>query len=184
MNKLVKLPLFLGICGGACAGVLAGVNAITSPIIENAKLEKANAAYMEMYKEFNVAAADITTQEVEDIQGCSVKAFVDNANVKGIAYTCQVKGYGGTVSFQIAFANGKYLGYTDLGNSETDGYGKAVIAKIGETIGQVDANTSLDNVDAYSALITGKSITGKALKSQIELCRADYLTWYSEKKGG
>ena len=61
MNKLVKLPLFLGICGGVCAAVLAGVNALTSPIIEKAKADKANAAYISMYNEFGVTGTDITT---------------------------------------------------------------------------------------------------------------------------
>ena len=51
-----------------------------------------------------------------------------------------------------------------------------------DTIAGVDASTSLDDYAAYSTLISGKSITGKALKSTIELCRADYLAWYEANK--
>ena len=47
MNKMIKLPLFLGICGAACAGVLAGVNALTSPIIEQAKIDAQKATMAE-----------------------------------------------------------------------------------------------------------------------------------------
>ena len=182
MNKMLKLPLFLGVCGTVCAGLLAGVYALTNPIVQKAKAEKANAAYISMYSEFGVVGTDVTTEEVDNIAGCSLRAIIVNANVKGIAYTCQASGYGGTISFQIAFANGKYLAYTDLGNSETNGYGKVVIAGMTDTIAGVDASTSLEDYAAYSTLISGRSITGKALKSTIELCRTDYLAWYEANK--
>ena len=110
MNKLVKLPLFLGICGAACAGVLAGVNALTAPIIEQAKLDAANAAYIETYKEYGVTSDHITIEEVEIYAAnCTTRALIVNDKVKGVAYTCSAKGYGGTISFQVAFANGTYL---------------------------------------------------------------------------
>lgn len=184
MNKLVKLPLFLGICGAACAGVLAGINALTAPIIENARIEKANAAYIKMYQEFNVVGSDVQTEEVEDDAllkaGCSVRAIVENSQVRGIAYTCSVNGYGGTINFQVAFANGKYLGYTDLGNSETNGYGKTLISGMNDLIHGVDGNQALSSYAAYTSAISGRSITGKALANSIEVCRADYMNWYTK----
>ena len=39
MNKIVKLPLFLGIAGAACAGILAGVYSFTQPIVEKTQAE-------------------------------------------------------------------------------------------------------------------------------------------------
>lgn len=182
MNKMLKLPLFLGVCGTVCAGLLAGVYALTNPIIQKAKADKANAAYISMYSAYGVQGSDVTTEEVDNIAGCTLRAIIVNANVKGIAYTCQTNGYGGQISFQVAFANGKYLAYTDLGNSETNGYGKTVIANVSNTISGVDANTALDDVSAYASLISGKSITGKALKDTINLCRLDYLAWYEANK--
>ncbi len=183
MNKLVKLPIFLGICGAACAGILAGVHAITAPIVEKAKLAKANAAYIEMYKDFNVTGTDVTTEEVENDDllkaGCSVRAVIVNDKVKGITYTCSVTGYGGKIDFQVAFANGKYLAYTDLANSETDGYGKNVIGSMNELINNVDGNQNLLSYSTYQTAISGKSITGKALANSIDVCRMDYMAWYN-----
>lgn len=180
MNKLVKLPLFLGICGAACAGVLAGVNALTAPIIEQAKIDAANAAYIETYKEFGVTSDHITIEEVEIYAAnCTTRAVIVNDKVKGVAYTCSAKGYGGTISFQVAFANGQYLGYTDLGNSETPSYGGVVIGKMTSLIKGIDANESLLNNSGYTGAISGQSITGKAIANAVEACRVDYLAWYN-----
>ena len=82
MNKMLKLPLFLGVCGTVCAGLLAGVYALTNPIVQKAKAEKANAAYISMYSEFGVVGTDVTTEEVDNIAGCSLRAIIVNANVK------------------------------------------------------------------------------------------------------
>lgn len=180
MNKLVKLPLFLGICGAACAGILAGVNALTAPIIEQAKIDAANAAYIETYKEFGVTSDHIKIEEVEIYAAnCTTRAVIVNDNVKGVAYTCSAKGYGGTISFQVAFANGKYLGYTDLGNSETPSYGGVVIGKMSSLINGIDANESLLNNSGYASAIAGQSITGKAIANAVDACRTDYLAWYN-----
>lgn len=180
MNKLVKLPLFLGICGAACAGILAGVNALTAPIIEQAKIDAANAAYIETYKEFGVTSDHIKIEEVEIYAAnCTTRAVIVNDKVKGVAYTCSAKGYGGTISFQVAFANGKYLGYTDLGNSETPSYGGVVIGKMSSLINGIDANESLLNNSGYASAIAGQSITGKAIANAVDACRTDYLAWYS-----
>ncbi len=183
MNKLIKLPIFLGVCGAACAGILAGVNAVTAPIIEKAKAEKANAAYIELYKDFNVTGTDVVTEDVDNDDllkaGCSVKAIIINDYVKGVTYTCSVTGYGGKIEFQVAFANGKYLGYTDLGNSETNGYGKSVIEQMNGLIKDLDGSQNLMSNSDYTSAISGKSITGKALANSIEVCRVDYMAWYS-----
>ena len=180
MNKMIKLPLFLGICGAACAGILAGVNALTAPIIEQAKIDAANAAYIETYKEFGVTSDHIKIEEVEIYAAnCTTRAVIVNDKVKGVAYTCSAKGYGGTISFQVAFANGKYLGYTDLGNSETPSYGGVVIGKMSSLINGIDANESLLNNSGYASAIAGQSITGKAIANAVDACRTDYLAWYS-----
>lgn len=188
MNKLLKLPLFLGICGAGCAGVLAGINEFTAPKIEAAKIERANAAYIKMYKSFSVVSDDIEVLVVEDealsAVGCTTKAIVENDNVKGITYTCSTKGYGGTISFQVAFGNGEYVGYTDLGHTETDGYGKNLIAALSKTLKSIkDANISLNSDSTYATAMAGKSITGKAIAKVIEVCRVDYLAWYSTNNG-
>ena len=177
-NKMLKLPVFLGIVVGCCGIILAVVNGFTSPIIEAYKREQAMKSYKEMYEEFNVVGEDISDEiSVSNISGCKSKREIINDNVKGVAYTCQVDGFGGKVDFIVAFGNGKYIGYTDLGNSETDGYGKDVIAGIAEKISGKSADQSLDDNSDYMSLIGGKSVTGNALKDAINNCRADYIAW-------
>ena len=188
MNKLLKLPLFLGICGAGCAGVLAGINEVTAPVIEQAKIERANAAYIKMYKAYSVESSQIEVLSVEDDSllavGCNTKAIIQNDNVKGVTYTCSTKGYGGTISFQVAFGNGEYVGYTDLGHTETDGYGKNLIASLSKTLKAIkDANISLNSDATYASAMAGKSITGKAIAKVIEVCRVDYLAWYQTVNG-
>lgn len=180
MNKMIKLPLFLGICGAACAGILAGINSFTAPVIEQAKIDKANAAYISMYSSFGVTSEHITVEDADLYEaGCTTKAIIVNDNVKGIAYTCSAKGYAGTISFQVAFANGQYLAYTDLGHGETDGFGKDVIDNFTNLIKGISSDTKLMDNSSYTSAIAGKSITGKALAKAIEVCRADYATWYA-----
>lgn len=179
MNKLVKLPLFLGICGAACAGVLAGVNAVTAPIIEQAKIDAANAAYIELFKDFSVTSDHITTEDVSLSEaGCTVRAIVVNDNVKGIAYTCSVKGYAGpgSINFQIGFANGKYHGYVDLGNTESK---TGIIPLMNATIKGIDANEALMSNAKFQAAYAGTTVSATAIAAAVEVCRTDYLAWYS-----
>ena len=179
MNKLLKLPLFLGICGAACAGVLAGVNALTSPIIEQAKIDAANAAYIKLFAEFNVTSDHIEAKDYSLPEaGCATRAIIQNDSVKGIAYTCSVKGYTGpgSINFQIGFANGKYHGYVDLGNTESK---EGIIPKISSVIKGIDATETLMNNASYQAAYTGTTVSATAIANAIEVCRLDYMAWYN-----
>ncbi|MCI5745662.1 MAG: hypothetical protein MR270_05205 [Erysipelotrichaceae bacterium] len=178
MNKLVKLPLFLGICGAACAGILAGVYALTSPIVEANKAKAEAEAYLKIFNKYNVLNTEITVEKTMMLEddtlynsGCESVATVQR--ILGRAYTCKATGYGGEFSFQVAFADGKYLGYTDLGNNETSGFGKDLIAKIDNLISNKDVNNAVNDYVEFS----GVSKTGKPLTTAIEVCRLDYLSW-------
>ena len=133
MNKIVKLPLFLGIAGAACAGILAGVYSFTQPIVEKTQAEAAAKAYVSMYAEYGVELSDVAVENAVTLSdelfnaGCTGRAIVEKA--KGVAYTCNVTGYAGTISFQVAFAEGNYIGYTNLANNETGSYGGALFFK-------------------------------------------------------
>mgnify|MGYP003325883755 CR=1 FL=1 len=178
-NKMIKLPVFLGCVVAVCGIILALVNALTSPIIDAYKREQAMKSYKEMYQEFNVEGSHISDEiEVSNISGCKNKREIINDSVKGIAYTCQVDGFGGKVDFIVAFGNGKFIGYADLGNSETGTYGQIVIGNMNETVNGLDANSSLSENSSFKSLIAGKSVTGNALADAIENCRADYIAWY------
>ena len=181
MNKLLKLPLFLGIAGAACGGVLAGVNALTAPIIAEAEVEAVKNGYLDIYKanNYNVTLDDIVIGDSLKISdalynaGCQNRAIVAEI---GVAYTFKVKGYGGDLSFQVAFADGEYLGYTDLGHSETPGYGKDIVDGMNKLLAGKASTEQVFTADIYS----GVSKTGKPLSAAIEAARADYNAYISK----
>ena len=183
MNKIIKLPLFLGICGAACAGILAGVYSFTQPIVQKAQEEAAARAYVSMYTEYSVELSDVKVEGAVTLSdelynaGCTGRAIVEKA--KGVAYTCQVTGFGGAIKFQVAFAEGKYLGYTNLANSETPSYGGVLIEKIATLFG---TKPSADNNALTSDIYSGSSRTGAPIASAVEVCRVDYLAWYQNNK--
>ncbi len=114
MNKMVKLPLFLSVCGVTCATILAGVFTLTHPIIEKTKQENAAKSYVFLYQDYDVNASDIVVEDTTALSdslfniGCSSRAIVIKA--KGIAYTCRVSGYSSTsIVFQVAFSYGKNI---------------------------------------------------------------------------
>lgn len=183
MNKMLKLPLFLGIAGAACAGVLAGVYSVTQPIVQKNQAEAAAEAYVSMYSAYGVELSDVVVEDAVTLSddlynaGCSGRAIVEKAD--GVAYTCEVTGFGGKVKFQVAFAEGKYIGYTNLANSETPSYGGKLIEKITEMFkGKPSADSNALTPDVYS----GTTVTGAPVATAIEVCRVDYLAWYAENK--
>ena len=181
MNKLVKLPLFLGIVGASCGAVLAGLYAWTNPIIEENTAKAAAQSYLEIYKKYSVLEGDIVVENAITLSdelfnaGCENRAIVNKA--KGVAYTCSFNGYGGQVKFQIAFAEGKYLGFKALVNKESN-QGAAAISGMPGIINGKDAETSLLD----EKLLNAASYTGVPLANIIEVCRNDYLAWYALNK--
>lgn len=182
MNKMLKLPLFLGACGLACAGLLAGVNAATKQEISDYKKEKIASEYVKIFnrngysvtdKQLKTESAVTLTDELYDAGGTGRALAID---IKGAAYTCKVKGYAGDVEFQVAFADGKYLGYTNISNKETSGYGADLIAKITSLIKGISAEESILTNKNYIDAMTNSSTTGKPVQEAIEACRNDYIS--------
>lgn len=186
MNKMLKLPLFLGACGLACAGILAGVNAATKDTIATYKEDKIKNSYVKIFTKngYSVTKDDLTPVSVLDLTdevydaGCRGSAIVESVN--GIAYTCTVKGYAGDVEFQVAFAEGKYLGYTNISHNETSGYGADLIAGMTKLLINLGINEPLFGTE-YASYINGASKTGKPVGEAIEACRKDYLAWFEKK---
>lgn len=181
MNKLVKLPLFLGICGAACAGVLAGVYAFTNPIIEENTAKAAAQSYLSLYAKYSASETDIVVEDAITLSdelfnaGCENRAIV--AKAKGVAYTCSYSGYAGKVKFQIAFAEGKYLGFNAITSNESN-QGATAISSMPGLINGKEASTSL----LGEAVLNAASYTGVPLANIIEVCRTDYLAWYALNK--
>jgi Na+-translocating ferredoxin:NAD+ oxidoreductase RnfG subunit len=180
MNKMIKLPLFLGVCGAACAVILAGLYQVTQPIIEKTKAENAAMAYLSMYEELGVTKSDIQVVDSVDLSddlyniGCTGKAIIEKDSVKGVAYTCSFKGYGGQVDFQIGFAKGKYHAFTALKHGET-AQGKTAMEKLPDLVPTLSIGSDLTDL----SVVTASSFTGMPIAKIVEVCKADYLAWYN-----
>ena len=183
MNKLVKLPLFLGITGASCALLLTGVYYLTNPIIINNQLTKENKAYIDLFNDydssFNIAGNDLKDEDIsESLYNNGVRTIKVINKVKGKAYKCEGSGRNGTISFIVAFSNNKVIGYSNITNSEDAGYGKELLEnKIPSLFNKgIDASKEVLTKLDY----TGATITGNAISKVIEACRIDYLNYLKE----
>ena len=183
MNKLVKLPLFLGITGASCALLLTGVYYLTNPIIINNQLTKENKAYIDLFNDydssFNIEGNDLKDEDISDsLYNNGVRTIKVINKVKGKAYKCESNGRNGTISFIVAFSNNKVIGYSNITNSEDAGYGKELLEnKIPSLFNKgIDASKEVLSKTDY----TGATITGNAISKVIEVCRIDYLNYLKE----
>ena len=184
MNKMIKLPLFLGVVGAACATILAAIYPVTSQRVATLKAEQAAAAYEAMYVDLGVSKADIKVVEQINLSdelyniGCTSKAVISLDNVKGVAYTCSFKGYGGQVDFQIGFANGKYLSFKALKHGET----AQGLNAMNELPNLVTPNLSMGGALSDLSVVSKSSFTGMPISDIVEVCKADYLDIYNNNK--
>lgn len=183
MNKLVKLPLFLGITGASCALLLTGVYYLTNPIIINNQLSKENKAYIDLFNDYDssydVVNNDLKDESVSDtLYNNGIRTIKVIKKVKGKAYKCETNGRNGTISFIVAFSNNKVIGYSNITNSEDAGYGKELLEnKIPSLFNKgIDIDKEILNKSDY----TGATITGSAISKVIEVCRVDYQNYLKE----
>ncbi len=177
MNKFLKLPLFLGTVVGACGLLLAVVYKSTEKKIASNELAKSNQAYVELFSAYNASASDFEVVDTPNFEGCTKK--VVNKTVNGACYNMSISGRNNTIKFVVAFADNKYVGYSDIANGEDSGYGKDLIESMGDLVSGLSAQTKLLEYSTYTSAMAGKSATGEPLAKAIELCRADYMamTW-------
>lgn len=194
MNKLLKLPIFLGVVGGLCAAILAGIDAITSPIITKNDETKIAENYKSIFTNIaeyqDVTIDDITTISSNDGTnfsdelyngGCTGMCLVEK--YQGAVYSFEVTGFAGKFKFQVGFAEGKYIGYADISNSESN-QGASLIAGLKKpgkesSIYGIDASTNMLNgnylnVDANC----GSSKTGAPIANACNIAAADYANRY------
>ena len=184
MNKMIKLPLFLGVVGAACATILAAIYPVTSERVKTTKAEQAATAYLTMYADLGVSKSDIKVVEQIDLSdelyniGCTGKAVIKLDNVKGVAYTCSFKGYGGQVDFQVGFANGKYLAFNSLKHGET----AQGLNAMNELPNLVNPSLSISGPLSDLSVVSKSSFTGMPISDIVEVCKADYLDIYNNNK--
>lgn len=173
MNKLVKLPLFLGAVGCLCGGVLAAVNYFTEPVIKANEEKKANAAFYEHFSNFDKKNTATVSEELATA-GVTQKyyAFDSSKTYIGTIYECSVVGYAGKsspIKFTVSFANGQPNHYVELSHNETSNGDKFMKWLAGDVNGD-----KLGNLEEGKA-ISGSSVTYAAVNSVVEACSTDYL---------
>ena len=173
MNKLVKLPLFLGAVGCLCGGVLAAVNFFTEPVIKANDDKKVNAAFYEHFSNFDKKNT-VTVSDTLSAAGVTQKyyAFDSSKTYIGTIYECSVVGYAGKsspIKFTVSFANGQPNHYVSISHAESNA-GKDFMDWLA---GDVNGDR-LGNLEAGKAT-SGSTTTYKAVNSTVTACSTDYL---------
>lgn len=177
MNKLIKLPLFLGVVGCLCGGVLSLTNYFTAEKIRKDEEARANAAYTAHFP--NLAhRKEVTVNETLLDGGVVAKSYAynDSNAYIGSIYTISAIGFAGKqtpVKFTVSFANGKPHHYEELGHGESAEGAKFMTWLKGDNNGD-----RLSNLEAGKAE-TGSTRTYKAVSLAVSTCLADYLAEYT-----
>lgn len=176
MNKLIKLPIFLGVVGCLCGGVLSLTNFFTADKIKKGEEERANAAYIAHFanlahrKEIEITNTDLTKA------GVVLKSYAyDNSNAYiGTIYTVSATGYAGKanpIKFTISFSDGKPQHYVELSHSESN---------VGaEFLNWLKGDTNGDRLSNLETGKSGSSVTFKAVDTAVKVCLNDYLQEYT-----
>lgn len=173
MNKMIKLPLFLGAVGALCGGVLAATNYVTREKIAADEEKRANAAFYEHFANFDKKNSVTVSEELTGA-GVTQKYYAFDASLTyiGTIYECSVVGYAGKsspIKFTISFANGQANHYVSLSHAET-AQGKVFM----EWLAGDNNGDRLGNLEAGQA-VSGSSTSYGAVKSVVTKCSADYL---------
>lgn len=175
MNKFVKLPLFLGVCGAICAGVLGIVNGITAPIIEKRLENERNANYLEL---MGVEAADEFKDGTvsDDLKGKNVtgiKEIIVGGEVLGVVYDGTVADGFTTWTLQLGIKEGSFTGlkYT---NSEADAIGKTHFDAFASDLAGKSIDFSMSDVASGVSSMS----TNPALRTFASACAADFAANY------
>jgi len=177
MNKLIKLPLFLGIVGCLCGGVLSLTHYFTSDKIAADEEKRANAAFIAHFE--NLAhRTDVDTLSSElTAAGITAKAYAyDSGNAYiGTIYTCEAVGYAGKsnpIKFTVSFSDGAPHHYEEIGHGESAAGSSFMNWLKGDNGGD-----RLSDLEAGKAT-TGSSITYAAVSKAVSACSVDYLSEY------
>jgi len=122
-NKTIKLTLFLLLVTGICGALIGYVNGITAPIITEQAAQNLVNSYSTIYP--NATEYEVAEDfEPTDVVTSKILAK-ENDEIKGVLYTVEGKGYGGTISILVGFdiESNTVSGIKILDQSETAGLG-------------------------------------------------------------
>ena len=176
MNKFVKLPLFLGVCGAICAGLLAFVNGATAGTIAQRLENEKNANYLalmgiesaDQYKDGKVTD-DLTKGYVTGIK----EVYVDS-NLVGVVYDGSLDDGFSVWTLQLGIKDGKFTGLK-FSSPSPDGVGLPMITKFSSDI----VGKTIDSSSADIAAGVSSASTNPMLREYVDVCAAHYIATYA-----
>lgn len=149
-NRFIHFGSVLLIIAAISAGCLAGVNSMTKGVIENNKIETANAAR----KEVLPAAVKFEESLAKENEGLKFIPGVDSSeNVIGYVVVVDQGGYGGNINFSLGIdLDGEITGLRIMNHQETPGLGAKITGLEWENhwIGKDKTCTFNKSVDAFA----------------------------------
>lgn len=132
MNGYVKLGLTLLIICGIAAGSLAGINAVTSPIIAENQRQESLKTYFDIlgdqaddFADVDSAIYDEVIAKYADLNG--ILEAQKGGETVGYVFNVYSNGFDGQMNNTIIIGmDGAILGYRNLANTETPGFGKQI----------------------------------------------------------
>lgn len=168
MKKMIVLPLFLAVVCLISGLVLSYVNGLTAPIIEERERASSGDALV-------AAFPDVPSEEVVLVGDDAANGILEiyQAADQGYIYKLSQKGYGGDIIYYVAFdTDGTIVYYSVIDQSETKGLGDKVTGE--EFIASVVGKAMGDSID----LISGSTVSSKAVSKGIDLARENFLANY------
>ena len=167
-NDFILPILALSMVCLVMAGALGIVNNLTSPIIEEGRIERADAARRDIIPGASFSQIHIEAGEIDDFPASFVSAYVAegaDGSTPGMVLTVDTRGFGGIMRV-IAGINldGVLISSAVLSHNETPGLGTGVFGILESTIesGGINAVT-LHEIDS----IAGSTVTMDAYRQAL-----------------
>ena len=176
--KSIKLPLFLGLTCLIAGGLLTAVYMVTNPIISQREQDNLSAAFKTMYSDETATVTNTITIEDENASFTEINE-VTHANGQSVVYLANSTSSYERMTFYVGISretntvDGYYylttstssLGYGNFSNSDT----------VSDLYQGYDGTSEI--------IISGTSVTSRAVKASIDNCINDYKIRYLNQGG-
>ena len=159
MKKILQVTLFLALVSALSGALLSAVNGLTSPIIEERKIES-----------IFPSASEFQEVSFEDASGVVVNAY--EAKGSGYAFNVSVQGYANPITFIVAFdLNGKIVGFNVTAVNDTPG--------LGTRVAEDDFRNSILNKMMNDSIdvISGATVSSGAIVKGIDAAKSVYQSF-------
>lgn len=178
MKETIKLGLILLLVTAVAGGVLAGVNAVTGPVIEEAKRQASFGALYEIFPDADdFIELEEKLQEIKAKDSNVLQVFESKKGEETIGFAIRTKagGYGGDVVMLTGIdSEENIVGFKVLEMSETPGLGSRIVddPAFAQSIEGTSAQSSVKAVSGPSAddeilLLSGATVSTNAVVAGI-----------------